>query len=208
MHSIPSQLIVDGRDRVDGAERRRTGFQTKSRRWQRRRPIALEGPTSEALFDSDNRDERNGAGSWKCSPFNSCIGNAVVPTFVAVNRLLMSSIRNTRHQHRPLPRYLFSLLQSRFTFHPYHTYSSPFRDIHPYNQRVNRPCCKRDYYLDNRKINCKMRRFTLPAVRGYGNFNNIFIAPWLFLSLTLSLSLFHSQRPHKRQHRAFVGKGR
>jgi len=83
-----------------------------------------------------------------------------VSTFVAVNRLLMSPIRNTRHQHRPLPS-PFSLLLPIYL--PSLSFSSPFRDSHPYNQRVNRPCRKRDYYLDNRKINCKMRRFTLPA---------------------------------------------
>lgn len=83
-----------------------------------------------------------------------------VPTFVAVNRLLMSPIRNTRHQHRPLPSPFSPLLP---IYLPPLSFSSPFRDSHPYNQRVNRPCRKRDYYLDNRKINCKMRRFTLPA---------------------------------------------
>lgn len=84
-----------------------------------------------------------------------------VSTFLAVNRLLMSPIRNTRHQHRPLPSPFSPLLPIYLP--PLSSYSSPFRDIHPYNQRVNRPCRKRDYYLDNRKINCKMRRFTLPA---------------------------------------------
>lgn len=44
------------------------------------------------------------------------------------------------------------------------------------SERVNYPGRKRDYYQDNRKINCKMLRFT---ARCYGNFNNIFIAPRL-----------------------------
>ena len=44
------------------------------------------------------------------------------------------------------------------------------------SERVNYHGRKRDYYQDNRKINCKMLRFTACC---YGNFNNIFIAPRL-----------------------------
>lgn len=120
-----------------------------------------------------------------------------VPTFIAVNRLLMSPIRNMRHQHWPLSS-LFSPLLPIYL--PPLSYSSPLCDIHPYNQRVNRPCRKRDYYLDNRKINCKMRRFTLPVCE-------VMVLLITYLLLPDS-PLSFSQCPHKRQHRAFVGEGR
>lgn len=122
----------------------------------------------------------------------------VVSTFVAVNRLLMSPIRNTRHQHWLLSS-LFSPLLSIYL--PPLSYSSPLRDIHPYNQRVNRPCRKRDYYLDNRKINCKMRRFTLPVCE-------VMVILITYLLLPDCLFLSFSQCPHKRQHRTFVGESR
>lgn len=95
---------------------------------------------------------------------------------------------NTQHQHRLLPSSFPSLLPiylANFSS----SYSFPIRDIHPYNQRVNRPCRKRDYYLDNWKINCKMRRFTPPASK---------------VMVILITYLLSSMPTHKRQHRAFV----
>lgn len=136
---------------------RRIESETKSG-WHWRHPIALEGPTRRSSLRFWDRDERNRA--VLVVEMSTIELLHAVPTFVAVNRLLMSPIRNTRHQHWPLSS-LFSPLLPIYL--PPLSHSFPLRDIHPYNQRVNRPCRKRDYYLDNRKINCKMRRFTLPV---------------------------------------------